>query len=457
MKRINRIIAILILCFSSVVFAEENWRHSGSFLLPNTPVGALELGTNLRIRTIQNTNPQNNVLRNVVLAYTEASTDPAVAQKRIRIHRLEGYNGGGVFPFFSDSWLSMGNPGYTNRGFSFNGYADLGDYNYEIAGTSLTSPILGCLNAPCSGYSTLGDTSAIVPQIATTSHYPASKSSTDMISDYASDYFAYPDQTQEGRVTVVKRIHNHVQSAGVWEAVGQPGFSAPGTVAHVRLAFRSGYPLRIVVGTENGFLSSFEVFRLQPLSIPGQPTYYFWVKEGNSIPAQHAISTLSSSDPNSKYYAHPDLEINGAGVPFLLTSRKTTSSEGGKIQSTVRRLSGNQWVPLGNEFIGNSSSMDNVCTDMTFNTFNDRLYVGCIEFFNLKPVVKTYLSGLGLWTNAGNVYDETGYNACVPFGPPPDSSITHDRATNALFFAFSGCGNGSGNDPRVVVVSKDLD
>lgn len=454
MKNINRKIAVLIFLFSQTVFG-ENWRVSGNFLLPVVSGGGTELASNLRIVTIKNSNATgSSVLHNVAVAYVEGSATFTITPRPIRVKRLEHYNGGGPLSGSADSWIPLGNAGFTQRGFSFTGYADLDEYNYEIGGTGLTTPILGCFNAPCSGFQTLGVTSGVLPQIDPTSAFPSSKSYTDMISDFTHDYFAYPDQTQSGKVTVVRREHSSAPiSDGVWQVVGQAGFSDPGSVAHVRLALKPGGTLRVVVGTENGSASSLEVFKLVFIGLPHQPQFPFWIQEGNTILTQHVIQQFST-DPNTKFYARPDLEVNASGVPFLLFTRRTAASEGGMTQSTVKTLSENQWVTLGDVFLGNPSDRDQVCTDMTFNTFNDRLHVGCIALSERIPVVRSFSSGR--WNTVGDIVSETGLQACAPFAPPPDTSITHDRATNALFFAYSACGN---SPPRnqVVVVSKDLD
>ncbi|TGK39221.1 hypothetical protein EHQ12_00750 [Leptospira gomenensis] len=451
MKIVNRSFAILILLLAQAVFG-ENWRLSGRFVLPNVPIGNTELGTNIRIITINNTNHYSPMLGNVALAYAEASTTATTSPRPIRVKRMTDYNGGGSSSSLADVWANVGSAGSTSRGFSFTGYAGLEEYNYEIGGTNLLDPILGCFDAPCASFTTLGVTGTVTPQIDVSYASPNAKSHTDMVSDSVYDYFAYPDQTQGGKVTVVRRQHNSgPQSAGAWEVLGQPGISAVGTVAHVRLTRREGFPLRLVVAVENGLLSSIQVFRLSPVVISGQPPFAMWFQEGNTIFTSHVLLTIAP-DSNAKYYAHPDLEINNAGIPFLLHTRKTTAAEGGMIQSTVKKLNAGEWQTVGNAFLGNSTSESNVCTDMTFNTFNDRLHVGCINFFNIRPMVRVFNGNQ--WTGLGDIPAETGFSACVPLFPPADTSITHDRATNALFFAFSSCGN---SDASVVVVAKDLD
>ncbi|PKA03759.1 hypothetical protein [Leptospira ellisii] len=451
MKIVSRTFAILILLFTQTLFG-ENWRLSGQFVLPNVPIGNTELGTNIRIVTIKNTNNETPMLGNVALAYAEASTTPNTNPRTIRVKRMTHYNGGRLSPSSVDVWANAGNAGSTSRGFSFTGYADQEEYNYEIGGTNPLDPILGCFDAPCGNFSTLGVTGTVVPQIDVSYASPNAKSHTDMVSDSVYDYFAYPDQAQGGKVTVVRRQHNSgPQTGGVWEALGQPGISAPGTVAHVRLTRKEGFSLRLVVAVENGLLSSIQVFRLSPVLIPGQPPFPMWFQEGNTIFTAHVLLT-NPSDPNFKYYAHPDLEIDNAGVPFLLHTRKTTASEGGMIQSTVKKLDAGEWQTVGNAFLGNNTGENNVCTDMTFNTFNNRLHVGCINFDHIRPMVR-FFNG-NQWSGLGDIPAETGFTACVPLWPPADTSITHDRATNASFFAFSACGN---FDESVVVVAKDLD
>ncbi|AOP33059.1 hypothetical protein A0128_03790 [Leptospira tipperaryensis] len=458
MKHFVRVIVMLFLLFSQSVFA-ENWRESGSFLLPRVPIGNTELGTNIRLITIQNTNSDSSMIGNVALAYVEASTTRNTNLLPIRVKKLSHYNGGGSFSSSLDTWTTIGNAGFTNRGFSFTGYADLEEYNYEIGGTSLTNSILGCFDAPCSNFQTLGAVTTLVPQIEPAFAYPNEKSNTDMISTETHDYFAYPDQTQGGRVTVVRREHSSGPlTSGAWEVVAQPGFSGPGTIAHIRLAYKRGNEIRVVVATDNGSLSAIQVFRLSRIQIMGMPPFSLWMQEGNAISVSHVIMS-EPSIPNFKYYAHPDLEIDNNGIPHLLFTRMTTASEGGRIQSTVRILSGNTWVDFVDPFIGNLSSEDNVCTDMTFDTITNKLFVGCVNVTHLRPMVKT-LSGflISRWTTLGDILSEAGNKtACIPFFPPADTGITYDRGTNALFFAYSSCGGTTSNVSNVRVVAKDLD
>ncbi|MBM9500304.1 hypothetical protein JWG44_08595 [Leptospira sp. 201903071] len=428
-------------------------------MLPIFPGVNESLGTNIRLITIKNTNSDSSAVGNVALAYVEANNERNTTPRPIRVKKLSSYKGGGPFSSSLDTWIALGNAGFTNRGFSFTGYADLEEYNYEIGGTSLTSPILGCFDAPCAGFQTLGVVSTIVPQIEPAFAYPNEKSNTDMISTETHDYFAYPDQTLGGKVTVVRREHTGGSlSSGAWEVVAQPGFSGAGTIAHIRLAYKRGNEIRVVVATDNGSLSAIQVFRLSRIQIMGIPPFSFWVQEGNTISASHVIMS-DPSLPNFKYYAHPDLEIDNNGIPHLLFTRMTSASEGGRIQSTVRILSGNTWVNFVDPFIGNLTGEDNVCTDMTFDTITNRLFVGCVNVTHARPMVKT-LSGFLItrWTTLGDILSEAGNKtACIPFFPSADTGITYDRGTNALFFAYSSCGGNTSNVPNVRVVAKDLD